>query len=262
MVVAPGSIHPVIALTTIFAICVGSGGAAAINMALDHDIDKIMTRTKKRPVPSGAVSMENALTFGVVLSFLSVILMSMSAGIYAAIALAFAIVFYTLIYTYILKRRTDQNIVIGGLAGAMPPLIAWLAVSQEFHIVPYILVLIIFLWTPPHFWSLALYRADDYAKANIPMLPNTKGEVATKKQIFLYSLSLFPAVLLPFFVGFSSYFYATSVSVLTLVQIIAAYKLLRDTQPQPALARKIFGFSILWLFLVFTFLVVDHLGGF
>jgi protoheme IX farnesyltransferase len=262
LLLAPGDIHPLIAAIVVVAIAAGSGGAAAINMAIDHDIDAVMTRTQKRPIPKGLITPADALSFGVIISLLSVATMFLAAGFIPAALLAFAILFYTLAYSLLLKRYTDQNIVIGGLAGALPPLIGWTAVSTEISIHPLLLVLIIFLWTPPHFWALALYRSQDYKKALIPMMPNTRGILSTKKHILFYSILLLPAALSPYFSGLAGTSYALIAFILSSIQIAASYKLLssEDNDKALSLSRKIFGFSILWLFAILAFLYFDRIA--
>lgn len=260
LLLAPGEIHPLLGFVSILSLAAASGGAASLNMAIDSDIDSIMSRTKNRPIPSGRVPRSEAISFGCIMLIIAFALMLVTVGAIPAFVLAFSALFYVVVYSLLLKRSTDQNIVIGGLAGALPPLIGWLAVSDEFSIIPYSLVLIIFLWTPPHFWALALYRNEDYKLANVPMMPYTRGIKITKKHIFLYSLSLLPAVLIPYLVGFSSIYYAVFASGLTILQIIASYKLLKidnDEEKSMRLARKIFGFSILWLFLILSAILFD-----
>ncbi|RUU24220.1 protoheme IX farnesyltransferase, partial [Mesorhizobium sp. M6A.T.Ca.TU.002.02.2.1] len=207
LMVAPGVMNPVIAVIAIGAIAVGAGAAGALNMWYDADIDALMSRTSKRPIPSGRVTPGEALGFGLVLSVLSVITLGVLVGWLAAALLAFTIFFYVVVYTMWLKRSTPQNIVIGGAAGALPPVIGWAAATGAVGIESLILFLIIFLWTPPHFWALALFKIGDYAAAGIPMMPNVAGQASTRKQIFGYSLILAPIGVLPWAFGFASGFY-------------------------------------------------------
>ncbi|TIM67340.1 MAG: protoheme IX farnesyltransferase [Mesorhizobium sp.] len=207
LMVAPGAMNPVIAVIAIGAIAVGAGAAGALNMWYDADIDALMSRTSKRPVPSGRVTPGEALGFGMVLSVLSIMTLGVLVGWLAASLLAFTIFFYVVIYTMWLKRSTPQNIVIGGAAGALPPVIGWAAATGTVGVESLVLFLIIFLWTPPHFWALALFKIGDYAAAGIPMMPNVAGQVSTRKQIFVYSLILAPIGVLPWAFGFASGLY-------------------------------------------------------
>jgi heme o synthase len=252
---APGKIHPFIALLAILSISIGSGAAGAINMWYDRDIDNIMQRTKKRPVPSGKIAPEDALCLGVFLSVASVTLMGLAVNILSAALLAFAIFFYGYIYTVLLKRHTPQNIVIGGASGALPPLIGWACVTNNITIEPVILFLIIFLWTPPHFWALSLYSADDYKKANIPMMPVIAGIKHTKKQILLYSILLSIVTIVPFTLEIVGIVYLSSTIILNLIFLIMALQLYLD--PLNKLAKKLFIYSIFYLFLVFLIAMLD-----
>ena len=252
---APGTIHPFIALIAILCISVGSGAAGAINMWYDRDIDNIMLRTKKRPIPSGRVAAEDALYMGVFLSVFAVALMGLAVNILSASLLAFAIFFYSYIYTVLLKRSTAQNIVIGGAAGALPPLIGWVAVSNQITIEPIILFLIIFLWTPPHFWALSLYSAEDYKKANIPMMPVIAGIKSTKKQIVIYTILLAIITLLPAFFHLTNNIYLSSITILNIIFLVLVIKLYLD--PINKLAGKTFAYSILYLFMVFLSAIID-----
>src|SRR6056300_574614 len=202
LLLTPNDIHPLLAIFSIIAIGAGAGAAGAINMWYDRDIDLIMDRTKSRPIPSGRVKSEEALTLGIVLSIFSIILLFVASNYLAAAFLFISIMFYIFIYTIWLKRYTPQNIVIGGAAGALPPVIGWFAVSQEFSLLPVILFMIIFMWTPPHFWALSLYRSEDYQKAGIPMLPVVKGKKITRNNIILYSLSLIIISPSPWYLGY------------------------------------------------------------
>src|SRR5277367_3552957 len=208
IVVAPGGINPVVAFTALLCIAVGAGASGALNMAYEADIDARMARTATRPIPSGHIARGDALGFGWTLAIGSVAIMGLFVNFAAAALLAFSIFFYVGVYTLWLKRRTAQNIVIGGLAGALPPAIGWAAVTGSLSLAPLVLVLITFLWTPPHFWALALYRSDDYARAGVPMMPVVKGKASTRKQILLYALALFPVGLLPGAIGLGGPLYA------------------------------------------------------
>ncbi len=252
---APGTIHPFIGFIAILAISLGSGAAGAINMWYDRDIDNVMARTKTRPIPSGRVIPENALYLGVFLSFLAVMLMGLAVNYLSAFLLAFSIFFYSYIYTVLLKRSTAQNIVIGGAAGALPPLIGWACVTNDISLEAVILFLIIFLWTPPHFWALSLYSSADYEKANIPMMPVVAGLKATKRQIFIYTILLALVCIIPYSINFLGTFYLATSSILNSIFIILAYKLLIDSDNK--LSKKTFAYSIFYLFLIFLFAVID-----
>ena len=257
LVVAPGSLHPVLAFTAILCIAVGSGAAGAINMWYDRDIDALMARTRNRALPQGRMQPGEVLGFGVSLATASVGLMGLALNWVAAGWLAAAILFYVLVYTIGLKRRTPQNIVIGGAAGAFPPVIGWAAVTGDTSLMPWLLFLIIFLWTPPHFWALSLYRSEDYARAGVPMLPVVKGLKETRRQIILYSLILVPVTLLPTIMGYSHKLYGVAATVLGgLFWLAGASVALKQTDRS---AKTMFGFSILYLFLLFCFVMVDNL---
>ena len=268
MLVAPGvgAMHPVLAATAIMCIAVAAGAAGAINMWYDRDIDAVMRRTSKRPIPAGRIAPGSALAFGIWLSVASVTVMWMATNIAAAFVLALSIAFYVFVYTMWLKRRTPQNIVIGGAAGAFPPLIGWAAVTGDVTLVPIILFAIIFIWTPPHFWSLALWAHDDYARAGVPMLPVTAGAKETRRQIVIYSAVLAPLGLLPWLVGFSGPVYAAVAAVLGAMFLRHAVAVLRDRQDEAgrsltrdAPARACFRFSLYYLFVLFAALAIDHL---
>ncbi len=255
MAMAPGSIHPFFQLLTVICIALGSGAGAAINMWYDRDIDAMMKRTRKRPIPSGSVHPDDALCLGLLLAITSVMLLGLSVGWLAGGTLAFAIFFYAVIYTMGLKRSTSQNIVIGGAAGAFPPVIGWLAVSPELTIEPILYFLIIFLWTPPHFWALALYRHDDYRDANIPMLPVVAGLSVTKKHMLAYTLLLVPVTMLPSVIGQSGILYGLGALGLSLWFCRHAIRVLRSEEPAYAIAM--FKYSILYLFSLFSLLLID-----
>jgi protoheme IX farnesyltransferase len=260
MVLVPGGIHPVIGFVALLFIAVGAGASGALNMWYDADIDARMARTRERPVPAGRVAPGEALAFGLILSLASVVVLGLATNWVAAALLAFTIFFYVVIYTMWLKRWTPQNIVIGGAAGALPPVVGWAAVTGGVSVEPLVLFLIIFLWTPPHFWALALFRSDDYARAGVPMLPNVSGAAATKRQIFLYSVLLAIAGLLPALLGFASVWYGIGAAVLGFGVVLDARWVLRmrDDDPKMASARRLFGSSILYLFLIFALLLIDR----
>jgi heme o synthase len=259
MWLAPDSINPTLGVIALLTIAIGAGASGALNMWFDADIDAIMTRTATRPIPSGAVSGHEALVFGVVLSGFAVVFLGLFANWLAAGLLAFTIFFYAVIYTMWLKRSTPQNIVIGGAAGAFPPVIGWAAVTGTAPLDAWLLFLIIFLWTPPHFWALALVRSSDYARAGVPMMPNVAGIVSTNRQIFFYSLLLAIAGLLPWLLGNTGIIYGICAMILGSLFAYRAFAVLRmagdDEQMLPA--RKLFGFSIFYLFALFLALLVD-----
>ncbi len=257
MVLAPNSLHPVLAIVALLCISVGAGAAGAINMWYDRDIDAGMQRTMNRPIPAGRVEPGSALAFGIVLAVASVLVMAIAVNLVAAALLATAIGFYIFVYTIWLKRRTPQNIVIGGAAGAFPPMIGWAAMTGEVNLVAVLLFAIIFMWTPPHFWALALYRASDYAKVGVPMMPVVAGPRATKLQILLYSLGLIPLTLAPYAIGFSGIFYGLVALLLGAGFMLCAVRVWFDSTDRSA--RRMFAFSILYLFLLFSVLVADSL---
>jgi len=259
LVLAPGSIHPVLGIVAVLCIAIGAGASGAINMWYDADIDAVMSRTQKRPIPAGKVSAEAALAFGCILSAGSVALMGLAVNWLAAGLLAFTILFYVGIYTMWLKRRTPQNIVIGGAAGAFPPMIGWAAVTGDIALGGVVLFLIIFFWTPPHFWALALYRSGDYARAGVPMLPVIAGRDETLKQILIYSLILAPLGVAPVFIGIAGIGYGIFVGVLGAGFVALAAKVYRSDSDKDA--KRLFGFSILYLFLLLTGLLVDWAIG-
>nr|WP_108462006.1 heme o synthase [Devosia naphthalenivorans] len=268
LVVAPGTINPVIGIIAVLCIAIGAGGSGALNMWYDRDIDAIMSRTVNRPIPAGRVTGEEALVFGMVLSLFSVALLGLATNWVAAGLLAFTIFFYAVIYTMWLKRRTPQNIVIGGAAGAFPPMVGWAAVTGTVSIESVVLFLIIFLWTPPHFWALALYKQSDYGAAGVPMMPNVVGNASTKRQIFAYTVVLGASAMLPSVLGFSGWVY-TTVAVITGVSfIMLAWRLLRTNEDvaMRKSARSLFNYSLSYLFIVFFAYLADNLltrfGGF
>jgi len=259
LMVAPGTLHPVLATVAVLCIAVGAGASGAINMWYDRDIDAIMQRTRKRPIPAGRVDPQEAVSFGIVLAIGAVTLMALAVNWLAAGLLALTIAFYVFVYTMWLKRRTPQNIVIGGAAGAFPPMIGWAAVTGQISLASIALFLLIFMWTPPHFWALALYRTGDYAKAGVPMLPVVAGARATKAQMLVYTVLLFPLALAPWAFGLTGAVYAAAAVVLGLLFILAAVRVWFDSGERAA--RQMFAFSILYLFLLFTLMIVDRAPG-
>ncbi len=255
VIVAPGSLHPVLAAVAVLCIAVAAGAAGAINMWYDRDIDAVMERTRRRPIPTGRVAPEEALAFGVVLSLFSVMLMGVAVNWTAAALLALANGFYVFVYTIWLKRRTPQNIVIGGAAGAFPPMIGWAAVTGSVGLESLVLFLIIFLWTPPHFWALALYRDGDYARAGVPMLPVVAGRPATRRQILIYTLILLPLAPLPALLGVAGATYGIAAVLLGGLFAVLALRIQRDHSDRAA--RGLFGFSILYLFALFALMIAD-----
>ena len=259
LIVAPGHLHPVLAVIAVLCIAVGAGASGAINMWYDRDIDAVMRRTAQRPLPAGRMQPGEALGFGIVLAVGSVVVMGLSVNWAAAALLALTIGFYVFVYTIWLKRRTPQNIVIGGAAGAFPPLIGWAAVTGQIGWGALALFAIIFFWTPPHFWALSLYSAGEYATAGVPMLPVVAGARETKKQMLLYTLVLWPVSLGPWFLGLAGPVYAGGVAALSLAFTGAALRVWHDETDRSA--RRMFAFSLLYLFLIFTLLLTDHLAG-
>jgi protoheme IX farnesyltransferase len=257
VVVAPGQIHPLIALIAIVCIALASGASGAINMWYERDVDALMTRTKNRPLPMGRIDPAQALEFGLVLIFLSVFMMGFAVNWMAAGLLAAASAFYVFIYTIWLKRRTPQNIVIGGAAGAFPPMIGWAAVTGTVDLPSIVLFAIIFFWTPPHFWALALYRNDDYTRAGIPMLPVVAGERATKIQMFVYTLILFAVSLLPNVIGFAGMMYGATAVLLGLGFIGLSIMVLRDKTHDSA--KKMFKYSLFYLAALFAVLMLEKM---
>lgn len=257
LLMAPGHIHPLLGFTAILCIAVGAGAAGCLNMWFDRDIDAIMTRTQDRPLPQGRIAPDNALTFGVILAAGSVLVMTVGVGLTAAFWLAVTIAFYIFVYTIWLKRLTPQNIVIGGAAGALPPVIGWAAVTGSTPLEAWLLFAIIFLWTPPHFWALSLYRHDDYRRAGIPMLPVTAGIPATKRQIVLYSILLILTTLVPVFIGMASWIYGGSALILGGGFLLLSLRVLWSDDTR--IAMHLFGYSIAYLFLLFLTMTVDRL---
>ncbi len=263
MVVAPGHMHPVIGFTALLCIAIGAGASGALNMWYDADIDAVMTRTVQRPVPAGRIHPREALAFGITLAVGSVATMGLLVNWFSASLLAFTIFFYAVIYTMGLKRRTPQNIVIGGAAGAFPPMIGWAAATGGMSIAPILMFLIIFFWTPPHFWALALLRTDEYARAGIPMLPVVAGADETRRQILLYSVMLVPVGAAPWLLGHAGLAYGLMSLVLGALFVAFAWRVHveRGTRGEQA-AKQLFAYSILYLVVLFATLLVEQgLGG-
>jgi protoheme IX farnesyltransferase len=260
LLAAPQSIHPVLGFTAILCIALGAGAAAALNQWYESDIDAIMARTASRPLPAGRMDRQSALHFGVGLGAFSVILMGLALNLLAAAILAFSILFYVLVYTVWLKRRTPQNIVIGGAAGAFPPLIGWAAATGGIETLPVLLFALVFLWTPPHFWALALFVNADYARAGVPMLPAVVGQRVTRIQIMLYTLPMAAVAVAPWVMGLTGAIYGFGASLLSGIFMVLAARvgLSRESdQARMKPERRLFTFSILYLFLVFGLLVAD-----
>jgi protoheme IX farnesyltransferase len=266
LVIAPVHMNPVLAITAILCITVAAGAAGAINMWYDRDIDAIMKRTSTRPIPAGRIAPGGALAFGVILAVLSVLVMAMATNLVAAAVLAISIAFYVFIYTMWLKRLTPQNIVIGGAAGAFPPVIGWAAATGNITALPILLFAIIFFWTPPHFWALSLYASGDYERAGVPMLPVVKGARHTRICIMVYTLILVPVTLAPFVFGLLGRIYGVSALVLGALFVAYSWRVLYDAQDERGVsltrnapARAAFKYSILYLFILFGACAVDRL---
>jgi heme o synthase len=263
LLVAPGHLHPVLGVAALLCIAVGAGAAGALNMWYDADIDAVMTRTARRPIPAGRMLPGEALGFGLTLAVGAVLMLGLMANWVAAGLLAFTIFFYVAVYTVWLKRSTPQNIVIGGAAGAFPPIIGWAAATGGIGLEPVLLFLIVFLWTPPHFWALSLLRADEYARAGVPMLPVVAGQTETKRQILLYTCVLVPVSLAPWLLGFAGTVYGGAAMAAGALIAMLAWQLRTadDGRPSEQAARRLFGFSILYLFVLFAVLLVDRAVG-
>jgi protoheme IX farnesyltransferase len=260
IVAAPGHLHPLTAFTALLCIAVAAGASGCLNMAYDSDIDRLMSRTAARPIARGAVAREEALAFGWALSVGAVAVMGLFVNFLAAGLLAFTVFFYVVVYTLWLKRRTPQNIVIGGLAGALPPAIGWAAVTGSLSLAPLLLVGIIFLWTPPHFWALSLWRSEDYARAGVPMMPVVRGKPSTRRQILAYALLLIPVGLLPAAIGLGGPLYLASAAIIGgwfFWESVATLRE-RDTVKEPA-AHRLFGVSLLYMTALFASLIVERL---
>jgi heme o synthase len=259
LMIAPVHVHPVLAFTSILCIAVGAGASGALNMWYEADIDALMTRTENRPIPRGRITPPEALAFGMTLAFFSVMTLGILVNWVAGALLAFTIFFYVVIYTVLLKRWTAQNIVIGGAAGALPPVVAWAAATGSVSIEPLLLFLIIFFWTPPHFWALALFRSDDYARAGVPMLPVVAGADATRLQILLYTVVLVLVALSPWPLGYFDAVYGVTSLVLgagMLALAINVYRL-REGRRAARATRQLFAFSIIYLFALFATLLIE-----
>jgi protoheme IX farnesyltransferase len=259
LMIAPVHVHPVLAFTAILCIAVGAGASGALNMALEGDIDALMTRTANRPIPRGRVTREEALAYGMTLAFFSVMTLGILVNWIAGGLLAFTIFFYVVIYTMALKRRTAQNIVIGGAAGALPPVVAWAAATGSLSVEPWLLFLITFFWTPPHFWALALFRCDDYARAGVPMLPVVAGPDATRLQILLYTIVLVAVAAAPWPLGYFDAVYGVTSLVLGAGMMVLAVNVYRRREGIEALraTRRLFAFSIFYLFALFATLLLE-----
>ncbi len=265
LLAAPNSIHPIIGFTAILCIALGAGASGALNQWYEADLDAKMKRTEKRPLPDGRMGKESALQFGLGLAAFSVLIMAVGVNYLSAALLAFSIFFYAVVYTVWLKRSTPQNIVIGGAAGAFPPLIGWAAVTGDVTVMPLLLFAIIFLWTPPHFWALALFMKSDYGNAGVPMLPVVAGRKSTRNQIFAYTFPMAGAAILPFFMGYAGLLYGVTAVMLNIAFIIMAAQVWRndsediaDMKPE----KRLFAFSILYLFILFAVVAADNILGF
>ena len=258
LLVAPVTVSFTTASLSLLAVAIGSGAAGALNMWYESDVDALMSRTCLRPIPTGKIKREQALLFGIILSFISIVMLYLSSNLISAILLAATISFYFFIYTIWLKRKTPQNIVIGGAAGALPPVIGWAIATGSVSIEPIILFLIIFVWTPSHFWALSLFKSEDYKKANIPMLPVTSGVETTKKNIFVYSILLFPVAIAPYYLDFLGLIYLLFSFPLSAYYIFICFRLLRtkDKKSERSISKQIFAFSILYLFAIFISILV------
>jgi protoheme IX farnesyltransferase len=261
MLTAPATVHPVLGFTAILCIALGAGAAAALNMWYEADLDALMRRTSGRPLPTGRLDRQTALHFGVGLAFFSVLLMGLASNWLAASILAASILFYVIVYTVWLKRRTPQNIVIGGAAGAFPPMIGWAAATGDVTLLPVLLFTLIFLWTPPHFWALSLFVRSDYAAAGVPMLPVVSGARATRRQIALYTLPMAAAAVAPWPLKLAGAFYGVVAAALSLAFLVLALRVLANPASEPEgmkPEKQLFAFSILYLFAVFGALVLDR----
>jgi heme o synthase len=262
LLAAPGDIHPVIGFTAILCLAMGAGACGALNQYYEADVDAKMARTAKRPLPAGRMDREAALHFGIGLAAFSVGIMGVAVNWLSAGLLAFSIFFYAVVYTIWLKPNTPQNIVIGGAAGAFPPVIGWAAVTGDVTLLPILLFAIIFLWTPPHFWALALFMKTDYGAAGIPMLPNVSGQRVTRNQIFAYSFPMAAVAFAPFALGESSWLYGISSIVLNIIFLALAFNVWRNEAVEASAMKpekKLFGFSILYLFLLFGLFAFDRI---
>ena len=261
LLIAPIKVNFLNAIFSILAVALGSGAAGALNMWYEADLDSIMSRTCLRPIPTGKVTKNHALIFGILASLISVVALYFFSNLIASFILATTILFYVFIYTIWLKQKTPQNIVIGGAAGALPPIIGWAIATGDIALQPVILFLIIFIWTPSHFWALSLYKTEDYRKANIPMLPVTSGIKTTKLNIFVYALLLFLIVLVPFFLNYFGLIYLVFSGILGIYYLFICFRLLKanETRLEKKIAKQVFGFSIFYLFMIFTSILIDRI---
>jgi len=261
LLIAPTKVGFSDAIFSLFAVALGSGAAGALNMWYESDLDSIMTRTCLRPIPTGKLSRSQALIFGVMASLISIIALYIFSNLVAATILTITILFYVFVYTIWLKRKTAQNIVIGGAAGALPPIIGWAIATNGISLEPIVLFLIIFIWTPSHFWALSLYKSEDYRKAKIPMLPITSGVKTTKLNILIYALILFPVAISPYILNYSGKIYLIVALALSGYYVFISYKLFKEknTIKEKKIATKLFAYSILYLFMIFTFILVDEI---
>ena len=261
LIIAPSKVNFLDAILSLAAVALGSGAAGALNMWYESDLDSVMPRTCLRPIPTGKLTRNQALTFGILASFISVFTLYIFSNLVATIILIITILFYVFIYTIWLKRKTSQNIVIGGAAGALPPIIGWAIATNGISLEPIILFLIIFIWTPSHFWALSLYKTEDYRKAKIPMLPITSGVKTTKLNILIYALILFPVAISPFILNYSGEIYLTLALVLSGYYVFISYNLFKEKSKikEKKLATKLFAYSILYLFMIFTSILIDKL---
>ena len=261
LLIAPVKVNFFDSMLSLMAVALGSGAAGALNMWYESDLDSIMTRTCLRPIPTGKLTRNQALTFGIITSIVSIITLYIFSNLVAAATLTTTILFYVFVYTIWLKRKTPQNIVIGGAAGALPPIIGWAIATNGISLEPIILFLIIFIWTPSHFWALSLYKSEDYKKAKIPMLPITSGVKTTKLNIFIYAMLLFPISISPFILNFSGIVYLLLAISLSSYYVLISFKLFKEKNSvkEKKLATKLFGYSILYLFMIFTAILIDKL---
>tara|TARA_B100000902_G_scaffold148960_1_gene145575 strand:- start:599 stop:1405 length:807 start_codon:yes stop_codon:yes gene_type:complete len=264
LLIAPYSVNLKTSLISLLAVAIGSGAAGALNMWYESDVDALMSRTCLRPIPTGKIKRNQALYFGIILSFVSITMLYYSANIISAILLASTIGFYFFIYTIWLKRKTPQNIVIGGAAGALPPVIGWTIATGTITIEPIILFLIIFIWTPSHFWALSLYKSGDYKKAKIPMLPVIAGTKTTKINILVYSFAMLPVIIAPYYFKFASLLYLFAALVMTLYYNYLCLELFKTKiiKTSNKIARKVFIYSIFYLFFIYLILLIDNARSF
>ena len=258
LIIAPGHLNPLLGCVAILSIAAGAGAAGILNMWYDADIDAEMARTARRPIPRGEITCTEALAFGLTLAGGAVAALGLALNVMAAALLAFTIFFYVVVYTMWLKRRTPHNIVIGGAAGALPPVIGWAAATGDISAEPLILFLLIFLWTPPHFWALSLNRSVEYARAGVPMLPVVAGKAATTRQVLIYSVALVPISMLPWVLGFSGTIYGTTAVISGTILVVLAFQLSRSREADRRAAHRLFAFSISYLFVLFAALLADH----